>query len=972
MAGRRNPHECRPLGPLALAGLPERGRHGRGAVGSACTTSATTRRSRCRRVSTFVRPSAWWAATTEIGVIDDGVQLVSPRDRDREILLVSGEAGLGKTTLVAEAARIAFNGGRACCSATARRTSPRRTSCSPSRSATTSRTHPRSTWSSTSTHTAPSSLASCPCWPAGCPSSHPSKATDADTERYLLFAAVVGLLAEVSATRAVVLVLDDLQWADAGSLALLRHVAAGEQPMRVLVLGTYRDSELAQADKLRDTLGVLHRHRGVSRIDLTGLDDAGVLAFMEAAAGHDLDDDGVALAHDVYRETDGNPFFVSEVLRHFAETGAIFQDDSGRWVAADVTGPMPLPDSVREVVGGRVARLGPDAGAGAVDRRGHRPRLRARRADRRDERDRGRAARRARRRGGGRVGARGRRHAGAVHVRARAHPAHDLRGSRRSPGAPAHAPAVAEALEGARRRDVGARAGELARHWMIATQPIDVREGDRVLAPGRPTPRSRRSRPPKRSDTSSRRSSCCRRSRRSRADPAPRPRDRARHRPAPDRRPGVPRDAARRRAQARRARRHRTPGRRRARQRPRVLQRRRHDRRGEGRGARDARSLALPADDPDRALVLATLCSELAHGSTLERRQALADEAVAIAERVGDDATVVRVLNHVYIPLQVPHLLDGRSRAHTHAARRRANSVGDPALVFWAAMWRGETAAPRATSTSFDRCIAAARRDGRAARPADLRLGAHVLARDCARSSPATPTGPRSSPGEALQIGTESGQPDAALIFGAQLMIVSGQRGNDARADPAHRGMAADAPDISPWLFGSLLAKAHVEAGRFDDATRKLEEFAAAGYDMALDQVWLTGMVDYAEAAIECARPGVRAGAARAARALGRPVARDRGIDARRRSACISAGSPRCSGATTTPRSISRSRPRSAHADRREVLRGPHRSPAGPAAARGGAAADEERARKLLTRAREAAITHKYANVQRLAEAALA
>ena len=55
----------------------------------------------------------------------------------------------------------------------------------------------------------------------------------------------------------------------------------------------------------------------------------------------------------------------------------------------------------------------------------------------------------------------------------------------------------------------------------------------------------------------------------------------------------------------------------------------------------------LAADHPDRALVLATLCAELTYGSPLERRQALADEAIAIAEASGDDATIVRVLNHV-------------------------------------------------------------------------------------------------------------------------------------------------------------------------------------------------------------------------------------------------------------------------------------------------------------------------------------
>ena len=75
----------------------------------------------------------------------------------------------------------------------------------------------------------------------------------------------------------VVLVLDDLQWADKASLQLLRHLVAAEQPMRVLVLGTYRDSELSRSHPFLETLAALHRHRGVSRIELTGLDDTGVI-----------------------------------------------------------------------------------------------------------------------------------------------------------------------------------------------------------------------------------------------------------------------------------------------------------------------------------------------------------------------------------------------------------------------------------------------------------------------------------------------------------------------------------------------------------------------------------------------------------------------------------------------------------------------------------------------------------------------
>ena len=395
LAGRRNPHECRPLGPLALAGLSDAVDTVEVLWDPLHDVSDDPSIPLPRRLD--FRPAVGVVGReTEIGIIDAAITRVT-RDRDREILLVSGEPGLGKTTLVAEAARIAINGG----------------ACVLFGHCEEDLVTPYQLFAEALghyvTHAPEEHLVEhveqhgaglarlVPVLAGRLPEIAPTKATNSDTERYLLFAAVVGLLAEMSARGVVVLILDDLQWADAESLALLRHMAAGDQPMQLLVLGTYRDSELAQADKLRDTLGVLHRYRGVSRIDLTGFDDAGVLSFMQAAAGHDLGDDGVALAHDVYRETDGNPFFVSEVLRHLNETGAIVQDDSGRWIAADVTGPIPLPDSVREVVGGRVARLGPDAGAGVVDRLGHRPRLRDRRADRRDEHDRGRSPRRARR-----------------------------------------------------------------------------------------------------------------------------------------------------------------------------------------------------------------------------------------------------------------------------------------------------------------------------------------------------------------------------------------------------------------------------------------------------------------------------------------------------------------------------------------------------------------------------------------------
>ena len=309
------------------------------------------------------------AVRPAVGVIARGAEIQAIADAykrvaggaGREVLLVSGEAGLGKTTLVAEAARVAFDEG-ACvlfghCEedlATPYQFFAEALGHYVSHAPVDQLLSHVEAHGSELARLVPALQRRVQDLPA-------SRATDTDAERYLLFSATVGLLAMVSRHQPVVLVLDDLQWADKGSLVLLRHLTAAEHGMRVLVLATYRDSELAHSDALRDTLGVMRRHSGVSGVALAGLDDSAVVSFLEAAAGHTLDDAGVGLAHAVYRETDGNPFFVSEVLRHLQETGAISQDATGRWVAEDSLEKMALPDSVREVIGGRVVRLGREA-----------------------------------------------------------------------------------------------------------------------------------------------------------------------------------------------------------------------------------------------------------------------------------------------------------------------------------------------------------------------------------------------------------------------------------------------------------------------------------------------------------------------------------------------------------------------------------------------------------------------------------
>lgn len=186
----------------------------------------------------------------------------------------------------------------------------------------------------------------------------PPKQTDSETERYLLFAAAVGLLREASAERTLVVILDDLHWADSQSLALLKHLVASESDGELLVLATHRGSEFVRGHPLTRLLGDLRNEVGVERIDLGGLGSGEVGAMIEAATGYELRDAENRLVAEIIRETDGNPFFVAEVLRHLDDSGAVTRDASGRWVLARSLSELGLPQGLREVIASRVERLG--------------------------------------------------------------------------------------------------------------------------------------------------------------------------------------------------------------------------------------------------------------------------------------------------------------------------------------------------------------------------------------------------------------------------------------------------------------------------------------------------------------------------------------------------------------------------------------------------------------------------------------
>jgi DNA-binding SARP family transcriptional activator/DNA polymerase III delta prime subunit len=176
--------------------------------------------------------------------------------------------------------------------------------------------------------------------------------TDPESERYLLFTAVVGLLEHASSIAPVVLVLEDLHWADSTTCSLLKHVVAESGHLRMLLLATYRDTEVAREHPLTQMLADLRREERMERLRLDGLDESEILALTEstvASTGHEA---RVALARDLAAESGGNPFFVCELLRHVSDRRVVSE------TAGASGGNLALPQSVREVVLRRVDRLG--------------------------------------------------------------------------------------------------------------------------------------------------------------------------------------------------------------------------------------------------------------------------------------------------------------------------------------------------------------------------------------------------------------------------------------------------------------------------------------------------------------------------------------------------------------------------------------------------------------------------------------
>jgi DNA-binding CsgD family transcriptional regulator/tetratricopeptide (TPR) repeat protein len=179
---------------------------------------------------------------------------------------------------------------------------------------------------------------------------------DPDTERHRLHTAVTDLLAGISRRRPVLLVLEDGHWADVPTLGLLRHLARTGGRARLMLLATFRDTDADVPDALSETLADLRRSEDVVRLRLGGLSGDDVAEFVSHVAGGDLKAGKLAVA--ISDQTEGNAFLVCELWRALVDADAVAIVD-GELTLSRPLAELDTPESVREVVSRRLARLQP-------------------------------------------------------------------------------------------------------------------------------------------------------------------------------------------------------------------------------------------------------------------------------------------------------------------------------------------------------------------------------------------------------------------------------------------------------------------------------------------------------------------------------------------------------------------------------------------------------------------------------------
>jgi tetratricopeptide (TPR) repeat protein len=177
-----------------------------------------------------------------------------------------------------------------------------------------------------------------------------------------LFEQYTRVLQAVSAKHPVLLVLDDLQWADAGSIGLLFHLGRQLRSSRVLITGIYRPSEVAlsrggERHPLGSVVNELKRDFGDVEVELG---ESGSRAFVDALLDREANDLSESFRETLYRQTGGHPLFTVELLRGMQERGALAREEDRGWIESEDIDWERLPARVEAVIAERIGRLPED------------------------------------------------------------------------------------------------------------------------------------------------------------------------------------------------------------------------------------------------------------------------------------------------------------------------------------------------------------------------------------------------------------------------------------------------------------------------------------------------------------------------------------------------------------------------------------------------------------------------------------
>lgn len=676
------------------------------------------------------------------------------------------------------------------------------------------------------------------------------RSSDPETNRYQLFAAVEALVISLARRSPLVLIIEDLHWADSGTLQMLRYLVSNvEAPL--LIVGTYRHTDTPHSASFSSFSTFMQREPDVTRVDLQGLDFGEVQSFIEATTGNELvHEDELRFAAELHRETGGNPFFVGELVRNLDSSAGFRRDESGTLAGGDGPSSIALPETIRELISDRVDRLGADATrifgvASVIGREFDVDTLeRVAETETSDVLDLLEAGAKA----------------------ALVEETSEVPGSFRF----SHAliqralylqisrtrrslihQTVANAIEAQSQDHKRETVTKLAYHWAQSRDPQDLPKAFRYTYEAAEAAMEARAPTDAVGYYATALDLFAKM-----ADADPRQRvhlllalgDAQRQSGNAEFRETLLEAAhsAQRLGAIEE-----------------LIDAALLNNRGyfSAVGSVDSEKVevleaaldALPeGDSTQRALLLARLCAELSWAPT-EQRRSIATDAIAIGRRGNDPLTLFRVLFWTLLPLEAPSMT-AQLLQSADELMALATTLEDPDCQYWANAVSHRLARQVGDLDRATSCLAQMKRLAVGLRQPGLRWSTMFVEASAALAE-GDPRHAESCATEALALGIETGQPDAESFYGSQLAVARFQQGRLGE----YVEMVEEVVERNPTIeaLQAVLASALIEADRLSDATWLLERAASNSFgSLAPDLAWTAGITNYARVAIELGAKG--------------------------------------------------------------------------------------------------------------------